>query len=85
MYVIVALSIKFHGIFSPHRRYTQDNNSLYYTHEKIYGHHGPTPELPGWDNNDGDHGIPVHLFAKHVSELHLDQVNWLNFVMVGVV
>ena len=58
------------------RRYSQDSTSLYYTHEKIYGTHGgPTPELPGWDNNDGDHAIPVNLFSKHVSELHMDQVS----------
>ena len=60
------------------RRYTQESNPYYgYPHEKYYGQ-GPTPELPGWDNNssasDGDHAIPVHLFPKHVSELHLDQV-----------
>ena len=59
------------------RRYTQESNPYYYPHEKYYGQ-GPTPELPGWDNNsstsDGEHAIPVHLFPKHVSELHLDQV-----------
>ena len=58
------------------RRYTQETNTFYYPHEKYYGT-GPTPELPGWDNNTtetGDHAIPVHLFSKHVSELHLDQV-----------
>ena len=60
------------------RRYTQDSNSSYY-HEKYYSnHHDPTPELPGWDNNtvgdDGEHAIPVHLFPKHASELHMDQV-----------
>jgi len=57
------------------RRYTQEANTFYYPHEKYYGT-GPTPELPGWDNNTtetGDHAIPVHLFSKHVSELHLDQ------------
>ena len=64
-----------HDIF---RRYTQDSNSSYY-HEKYYNnHHEPTPELPGWDNNtvgdDGEHAIPVHLFPKHTSELHMDQV-----------
>ena len=58
------------------RRYSQDSTSLYYTHEKIYGTHGgPTPDLPGWDNNDGEHAIPVNLFSKHVSELHMDQVS----------
>ena len=60
------------------RRYTQESNPYYgYPQEKYYGQ-GPTPELPGWDNNsstsDGEHAIPVHLFPKHVSELHLDQV-----------
>jgi len=34
--------------------------------------------ITGWDNNlnstDGDQSIPVHLFPKHVSELHMDQV-----------
>jgi len=45
--------------------------------------HAPTPELPGWDcaggghngEDDGEQAIPVHLFHKHVSELHLDQVS----------
>ncbi len=68
-------------IFS--RRYTQDSNPFYYPHEKYFCG-DPTPELPGWDNNsntsDGDQAIPVHLFPKHVSELHMDQVirqlNW---------
>ena len=57
------------------RRYTQESSTYYYPHEKYYGS-GPTPELPGWDNNssEGDHAIPVHLFPKHVAELHLDQV-----------
>lgn len=55
-------------------RYSQDNNSYYYPREKHFGH-GPTPELPGWDNGDGEHAIPVHLFQKHVAELHLDQVS----------
>ena len=62
--------------FPSFRRYTQEANTFYYPHEKYYGT-GPTPELPGWDNNTtetGDHAIPVHLFSKHVSELHLDQV-----------
>ena len=61
------------------RRYTQESSTYYYPHEKYYGA-GPTPELPGWDNNssasDGDHAIPVHLFPKHVTELHLDQVQY---------
>ena len=61
------------------RRYTQESSTYYYPHEKYYGS-GPTPELPGWDNNssasDGDHAIPVHLFPKHVTELHLDQVQY---------
>jgi hypothetical protein len=39
------------------RRYTQDNNTFYYPHEKYFSGE-PTPELPGWDNNsnpgDGD-------------------------------
>ena len=61
-----------------YRRYTQDSNSSYY-HEKYYSnHHEPTPELPGWDNNtvgdDGEHAIPIHLFPKHTTELHMDQV-----------
>jgi hypothetical protein len=55
------------------RRYSQDN-SFYYPPEKYFGQHGPTPELPGWDSGDGEHAIPVHLFAKHTQELHLDQV-----------
>ncbi|XP_059092018.1 tyrosine-protein phosphatase 99A-like [Tigriopus californicus] len=57
-------------IFLILRRYSQDN-SYYYPQEKYYGH-GPTPELPGWDSND-EGAIPVHLFQKHVSELHMDQ------------
>ena len=65
------------SLFFFFRRYTQESNPYYYPHEKYYGQ-GPTPELPGWDNNsstsDGEHAIPVHLFPKHVSELHLDQV-----------
>ena len=56
------------------RRYSQDSDYYSgYPGEKYYGH-GPTPELPGWDNADGEHAIPVHLFQKHVNELHLDQV-----------
>ena len=62
------------------RRYTQDNNTFYYPHEKYFSG-DPTPELPGWDNNsnpgDGDQAIPVHLFPKHVMELHMDQVGGL--------
>ena len=62
------------------RRYTQDNNTFYYPHEKYFSG-DPTPELPGWDNNsnpgDGDQAIPVHLFPKHVMGLHMDQVGGL--------
>jgi hypothetical protein len=65
------------SLLIPYRRYTQESSTFYYPHEKHYGA-GPTPELPGWDNNssssDGEHAIPVHLFPKHVAELHLDQV-----------
>ena len=69
------------------RRYTQDSNSSYY-HEKYYSnHHDPTPELPGWDNNtvgdDGEHAIPVHLFPKHASELHMDQV--IRFILLFII
>ena len=60
-------------LFSNFRRYSQDN-AFYYPPEKYFGH-GPTPELPGWDSGDGEHAIPVHLFGKHVQELHLDQVS----------
>ena len=70
------------------RRYTQDSNSSYY-HEKYYTNHNePTPELPGWDNNtigdDGEHAIPVHLFPKHASELHMDQVYYQSWFLKDV-
>ena len=56
------------------RRYSQEHTYYYGSQDKYYGH-GPTPELPGWDNPDGEQeAVPVHLFQKHVNELHLDQV-----------
>ena len=70
-------NLRFNLHFFISRRYTQDSNPFYYPHEKYFCG-DPTPELPGWDNNsnssDGDQAIPVHLFPKHVSELHMDQV-----------
>lgn len=63
--------------FLQSRRYSQDSNPTYYSAEKFLGNAGATPDLPGWDNNtsgDGEHAIPVHLFPKHVAELHMDQV-----------
>ena len=59
------------------RRYSQDNNYYYSNPEKyMLGRRaGPTSELPGWENPDGEaDAIPVHLFQKHVAEMHLDQV-----------
>ncbi|XP_040566309.2 putative receptor-type tyrosine-protein phosphatase mosPTP-1 isoform X2 [Lepeophtheirus salmonis] len=56
------------------RRYTQDND-IYYPHDKYFGQ-GGSLEAQGWDNGstvEGEHAIPVHIFAKHVAELHLNQ------------
>jgi hypothetical protein len=88
-------------IFLVLRRYSQENDDVYYGGNPAAGAkapllagtggspggpaagrlHAPTPELPGWDCPGADvatddQAIPVHLFHKHVTELHMDQVSY---------
>ena len=61
------------------RRYKQDR-SCHYDKEKYYNN-SPTLsksqlEFGGWDCGRGEdalHAIPVHLFPKHVLDLHMNQ------------
>ena len=57
------------------RRYKQDS-SYYYNEEKYYTSPEGPLEITGWDTGDVDelqHAIPVHLFPKHVMDLHMNQ------------
>ena len=57
------------------RRYNQD--SFYYENEKFYSPPPGAVEAGGWDlghGEDANHAIPVHLFPKHVTDLHMNQV-----------
>ena len=50
---------------------------MYYDNEKYYNAPpGGLEEGGGWDlgKTDTNHAIPVHLFSKHVLDLHTNQV-----------
>jgi hypothetical protein len=66
-----------HVISAIHRRCKQDRSN-HYQDEKYYNESPTLSKLVvgGWDSGQGEevlHAIPVHIFPKHVLDLHMNQ------------